>query len=87
MAPNKAGRYLPSSSCKSGDAHNVAPTLNVGSLAHAIRLLHSSEAIADTIERARQYARRAIDALARFPASKARAALAEAAEFAVARAY
>jgi octaprenyl-diphosphate synthase len=56
-------------------------------LAHAIALLRSSEAIADTVERARQYARRAIDALARFPASKARAALAEAAEFAVARAY
>jgi octaprenyl-diphosphate synthase len=56
-------------------------------LAHAIRLLRSSDAIADTIERARQYARRAIDALARFPASKARAALVEAAEFAVARAY
>jgi len=58
-----------------------------GDLADAIRLLHSSGAIADTVERARQYARRAIDALARFPASKARAALAEAAEFAVARAY
>jgi octaprenyl-diphosphate synthase len=58
-----------------------------GDLDHAIALLRSSQAIADTVERARQYARRAIDALARFPASKARAALAEAAEFAVARAY
>src|SRR4029078_10906604 len=56
-------------------------------LAHAIRLLRSSDAIADSVERARQYARRAIDALARFPASKAKAALTEAAEFAVARAY
>jgi octaprenyl-diphosphate synthase len=56
-------------------------------LAHAIGLLRSSGAIADTIERSRQYARRAIDALARFPASKAKAALTEAAEFAVARAY
>ena len=56
-------------------------------LAHAIQLLRSSDAIADTVERARQYARRAIDALARFPASKAKAALTEAAEFAVARAY
>jgi octaprenyl-diphosphate synthase len=56
-------------------------------LAHAIQLLRSSDAIADTIERSRQYARRAIDALARFPASKAKAALTEAAEFAVARAY
>lgn len=56
-------------------------------LAQAIRLLNDSGALADTIERARQYARRAIDALAMFPASKARAALTEAAEFAVARAY
>jgi octaprenyl-diphosphate synthase len=56
-------------------------------LARAIQLLRSSGAIADTIERSRQYARRAIDALARFPASKAKAALVEAAEFAVARAY
>lgn len=56
-------------------------------LAHAIQLLRSTDAIADTVERARQYARRAIDALARFPASKAKAALTEAAEFAVARAY
>ena len=56
-------------------------------LAHAIALLKSSGALADTIERARQYGRRAIDALAIFPASKAKSALTEAAEFAVARAY
>jgi octaprenyl-diphosphate synthase len=56
-------------------------------LAHAIRLLTETEALTDTIERARQYARRAIDALAIFPASKAKAAMAEAAEFAVARAF
>jgi octaprenyl-diphosphate synthase len=56
-------------------------------LAHATALLRSTGALADTIERARQYARRAIDALAMFPASKAKAALTEAAEFAVARAY
>jgi octaprenyl-diphosphate synthase len=56
-------------------------------LAHAIGLLEQTDALADTIERARQYARRAIDALAMFPASKAKAALSEAAEFAVARAY
>jgi len=56
-------------------------------LAHATRLLQDSGALADTIERARQYARRAIDALAMFPASKAKTALTEAAEFAVARAY
>jgi len=56
-------------------------------LAHAIRLLRETEALSDTIERARQYGRRAIDALAIFPGSKAKAALIEAAEFAVARAY
>ena len=56
-------------------------------LAQAIALLHSSEALSDTVERARQYGRRAIDALAMFPASKAKAAMTEAAEFAVARAY
>ena len=56
-------------------------------LAHAIRLLEQTEALTDTIERARQYGRRAIDALAIFPASKAKSALTEAAEFAVARAY
>jgi octaprenyl-diphosphate synthase len=56
-------------------------------LAVAVRLLRDSDALADTIERARLYARRAIDALAMFPASKAKAALIEAAEFAVARAY
>jgi octaprenyl-diphosphate synthase len=56
-------------------------------LVHAIGLLKSTDALADTVERARHYARRAIDALAMFPASKAKAALTEAAEFAVARAY
>ena len=56
-------------------------------LALAIGLLRSTDALSDTVERARQYSRRAIDGLARFPASKAKAALVEAAEFAVARAY
>jgi octaprenyl-diphosphate synthase len=56
-------------------------------LAHAIALLRSTDALSDTVERARQYGRRAIDALTKFPASKAKAALVEAAEFAVARAY
>jgi octaprenyl-diphosphate synthase len=56
-------------------------------LARAIELLHSTGALTDTIERARQYGRRAIDALAVFPSSKARAALTEAVEFAIARAY
>ena len=56
-------------------------------LAHAVSLLQSSGALSDTIERARHYGRRAIDALAIFPASKAKAALTEAVEFAIARAY
>ena len=56
-------------------------------LAHATQLMRSSGALADTVERARYYGRRAIDALAPFPAGKAKAALTEAVEFAVARAY
>src|SRR6478736_3380870 len=51
-------------------------------LQRAIRLLKESDALADTIDRARQYARRAIDALAMFAGSKAKTALTEAAEFA-----
>jgi octaprenyl-diphosphate synthase len=56
-------------------------------LARAVTLLRSTDALSDTIERARHYGRRAIDALAIFPASKAKAALTEAVEFAIARAY
>jgi octaprenyl-diphosphate synthase len=56
-------------------------------LAKAISLMRSTEALADTIECARHYGRRAIDALANFPAGKAKSALAEAVEFAIARAY
>jgi octaprenyl-diphosphate synthase len=56
-------------------------------LAHAITLLRQTDAISDTLERARLYARRAIDALAPFPAGKAKSAMIEAVEFAVARAY
>jgi octaprenyl-diphosphate synthase len=56
-------------------------------LAHAVTLLQSTEAQSDTIERARYYGRRAIDALAMFPASRTKAALTEAVEFAIARAY
>jgi octaprenyl-diphosphate synthase len=56
-------------------------------LARAINLVGSTGALADTLERARIYARRAIDALALFPSGKAKTALTEAAEFAVARAY
>jgi octaprenyl-diphosphate synthase len=56
-------------------------------LTKAIGLMRSSGALADTVERARHYARRAIDALAPFPSGKAKSALVEAAEFAVSRAY
>jgi octaprenyl-diphosphate synthase len=56
-------------------------------LAHAVGLLRASGALADTLEHARHYGRRAIDALANFPASKAKAALTEAVEFAISRAY
>lgn len=56
-------------------------------LAEAKGLLVAHDAIGDTMERARHYARRAIDALAQFPPSHARSALTEAAEFAVSRAY
>ena len=56
-------------------------------LAHATRLISDSGALADTMERARHYGRRAIDALAPFPAGRAREAMVEAVEFAVARAY
>jgi octaprenyl-diphosphate synthase len=56
-------------------------------LGYAIGLLNDTGALADTLERARQYARRAIDALGMFPAGKAKSALSDAAEFAVSRAY
>ena len=56
-------------------------------LAHAIRLLHRHRALDDTLARARTYGQRAIDALGPFPAGKAKAALVEAVEFAIARAY
>ena len=56
-------------------------------LARATDLLRQTGALTDTVERARLYGRRAIDALAMFPAGKAKSALTEAAEFAVARAY
>jgi octaprenyl-diphosphate synthase len=56
-------------------------------LSHAQHLLRSTGALADTLEHARHYGRRAIDALANFSPGKAKAALTEAAEFAVSRAY
>jgi octaprenyl-diphosphate synthase len=56
-------------------------------LAEATRLLRACGALDDTIERARLFGQRAIDALGCFPAGRARTALAEAVEFAVARVY
>jgi octaprenyl-diphosphate synthase len=56
-------------------------------LAHATALLERSGAIRDTIARARHYGQRAIDALGPFPGGKAKAALVEAVEFAISRAY
>jgi octaprenyl-diphosphate synthase len=49
--------------------------------------MRSTEALSDTIDRARHYGRRAIDALGPFPAGKAKTALTDAVEFAIARAY
>jgi octaprenyl-diphosphate synthase len=56
-------------------------------LAHAIELMRATGSLSDTIEHARRFGRRAIDALAMFPSGKAKSALTEAVEFAIARAY
>ena len=51
------------------------------------RVSRKGRVLAATRERARHYAERAIDALSIFPEGAARRAMAEAAEFAVARGY
>ena len=56
-------------------------------LAHAVELINRHDAVSATRERARHFAQRAIDAIAGFPAGPARAAMAEAAQFAVSRRY
>ena len=56
-------------------------------LAHAIELIRQHGAVEDTREKARHFAQRAIDAISIFPESNARAAMAEAARFAVTRGY
>lgn len=56
-------------------------------LAHAVRLLRDTRAIDDTLARARHYGQRAIDALGGFGNGHAKAAMVEAVEFAIARAY
>ena len=55
--------------------------------AHAVELVRRHGAVQATRERARHFAERACDALAMFPDSRARAAMIEAARFAVSRAY
>lgn len=54
-------------------------------LAHAVDLIERHDAVSATRDRARHFAQRAIDAIAVFPPSEARSAMAEAAEFAVTR--
>ncbi len=56
-------------------------------LDHAIALIDSHNAVADTRARAHHFAQRAIDALAIFPDGKARQAMELAARFAVSRGY
>jgi octaprenyl-diphosphate synthase len=56
-------------------------------LAHAVELIRRHDAVTATRERARHFAHRAIDAIAGFPAGEARAAMTEAAEFAVSRRF
>jgi octaprenyl-diphosphate synthase len=56
-------------------------------LAHAVSLIQSSRGVDDTLARARHYGQRAIDSLGCFGNGKAKAAMVEAVEFAVARAY
>ncbi len=56
-------------------------------LAHAVELIARHDTVSATRDRARHYASRAIDAIAMFPASEAKAAMTEAAEFAVHRRF
>jgi octaprenyl-diphosphate synthase len=56
-------------------------------LERAVQLLHETNALADTQARARHYGQLAIDSLSGLGTGTARAALVEAVEFAVARAY
>jgi octaprenyl-diphosphate synthase len=56
-------------------------------LAYAIELIGKHNALDDTRARAQHFAQRAIDAISIFPDSKARVAMTEAAQFAVARGY
>lgn len=62
-------------------------TLDAAALAEAKRLIHARGAIDATMERAEQFSKQALDALSIFPASAAKDALAQAAEFAVRRSH
>ena len=55
--------------------------------AHAVALVQRTRAVDDTLARARHYGQRAIDSLGPFANGKAKDAMVEAVEFAVARAY
>ncbi|MFN3434768.1 MAG: polyprenyl synthetase family protein [Sphingomonas sp.] len=55
--------------------------------AHAIDLVRKTRSVDDTLARARHYGQRAIDAIGGFAGGKAKDAMVEAVEFAVARAY
>jgi octaprenyl-diphosphate synthase len=55
--------------------------------AHAIDLVGRTRSVDDTLARARHYGQRAIDAIGPFAGGKAKDAMVEAVEFAVARAY
>ena len=55
--------------------------------AHAIDLVRKMRSVDDTLARARHYGQRAIDAIGGFAGGKAKDAMVEAVEFAVARAY
>ena len=55
--------------------------------AHAIDLVGGTRAVDDTLARARHYGQRAIDAIGPFAGGKAKDAMVEAVEFAVARAF
>ena len=56
-------------------------------LAHAVHLIRKHDCVSATRERARHYAQRACDALSIFPDGRAKSAMCEAAQFAVARGY
>jgi octaprenyl-diphosphate synthase len=58
-----------------------------GDLKRAVQLLEATGALHATVERARQYGRKATEALSAFPDSQHRLALCEAVDFAVNRSY